>query len=167
MRTNVTRQSGFTLIEMIVFMVVVSIGLATLLLAYNHAVSRGTDPVIRVRLLELAQSRLDDVMARKYDETSPIGGIPACGSAESGAPACGGAIGADSGENSANPASLDDVDDFHNASDTPYTGYTRTVSVAFAGSELGVANNQAKRITVTVTAPNSEQFSLSSYRTNF
>ncbi len=167
MRIDPLRQSGFTLIEMVVFMVVISFGLAALLLAYNHAVTRSADPIIRVRLLELAQSQLDDVMARKYDENSPIGGIPACGSAESGALACGGAIGADSGENSANPASLDDVDDFHNASDTPYTGYTRTVSVAFAGSELGVANNQAKRITVTVTAPNNEQFTLSSYRANF
>jgi len=160
------RQSGFTLIELIVFMVVVSIALGTMVLVYNQSVINSVDPIIRVQMAELAQSQLDEILARKYDENTPTGGIPACDSAESGASACSG-ISLDSGELLTSESTLDDVDDFHNYTDTPYPGYTRTVSVSFAGTDLGLANAQAKRVTVAVTAPNNQQLSLTAYRTNF
>jgi len=155
---------GVTLIELIVFLVVISTALAGLLSVYQHSVTNSVDPIVRVRLLELAQSQLDEVIARKYDENTPSGGIPACGSAETGAPACAG-IGLDSGESLSNVATLDDVDDFHNYSDTPYTGYSRTVSVQ-TSSDLG-ASVAAKRITVTVTSPGGDSMTLSTYRANF
>lgn len=159
-------QGGFTLIEMVVFLVVISIGLAALLTVYNYSVTRSVDPVVRVKLLELAQSQLDEVMARKFAEETPTGGVPACGSAEPGAAAsC--SFGLDSGESLANPSTLDDVDDFNNYSAT-VNGYTTAVAVVSAGTELGLTvNNDAKRITVTATAPGGEAITLSGYRTNF
>ncbi|MGS2723583.1 type IV pilus modification PilV family protein [Porticoccus sp. GXU_MW_L64] len=158
------RQTGFTLIEMVVFLVVISIALGALIAVYNQSLVNSVDPIVRVKMLEIAQSQLDEVAARKYDENTPTGGVPACGSAETGAQTC--SFGLDSGENLSNPASLDDVDDFHNYNAT-ISGYNSAVTVALAGSELGIANGNAKRITVTVTAPTGDALTLSSYRVNF
>lgn len=153
----VRRQRGVTLVELIVFIVVISLALGAMLSVYRYSVVNSADPLVRVRLLEAAQSRLDRVLAQPYDAQTPPGGVPACGSnPPSGTPdppPC-----ADSGG----------VSDFDGQSDTPYDGYSRTVNVTFAGDELGLADDSyAKRITVTVTAPNGESLTLSAYRSNF
>ena len=60
-----------------------------------------------------------------------------------------------------------DIDDFNGYSDTPQAGYVRSVRVEFAGNDFGVANTNAKLITVRVQAPQGETMSLSAYRFNF
>jgi MSHA pilin protein MshD len=151
------QQAGATLIELVVFIVVISIALVALLSVYQQSVTRSVDPIVRVRLLELAQSQLDVVLAQRYDQASPAGGVPACGSqmppGHPSAPSCTGSGG---------------VSSFDGQTDTPYPGYSRSVSVVFAGSELGLADNEAaKRITVIASAPNGEAVTLAAYRANF
>lgn len=141
------RENGVSLIELVVFIIVVGIASSALFSTYSYSLMRNTDPLIQVRALELAQARLDEVLALKYDENTPTGGIPACGS--SGAPAC----------NNTTDSNRNDVDDFHNVSDTPYTGYTRNVTVTTANNE--------KLVTVTVTAPKNWSITLAAYRANF
>lgn len=141
------KEIGVSLIELIVFLVVVAIASTALFKTYTYGLVNNADPIIKVRALELAQARLDEVMALKYDANTPTGGIPACGS--TGAPAC----------NNTPDADMNDVDDFHNISDTPYTGYTRTVTVVTA--------NNMKLITVTVAAPKSMSIRLAAFRANF
>jgi len=150
-------QRGVTLIELIVFITVIALALGALLGVYRYSVINSVDPLVRVRLLESTQSRLDVVLAQPYDANTPPGGVPACGSqAPPGRPtppACAGAGG---------------VSSFDGDTDSPYPGYNRIVTVEFAGSELGLTNNRwAKRITVTTTAPSGESLTLSAYRTNF
>ena len=140
-------QQGVTLIELIVFIVVVSIALLALAGVFNQAAMSNVDPLIRVRALEAAQSKLDEIIALKYDAATPTGGIPACGSTTGAA--C-----------TNNPESdFNDVDDFHGWSDTPYTGYTRSVSVT--------TNSNIKTISVTVDAPSGVSLTLSAERANF
>ncbi len=128
-------------------MVVVSIALLALLGAYQSATRANVDPLIRVRAIEAAQSRLDEILALKYDEITPTGGVPACNS-----------VGADPCNN--NPdGNMNDVDDYHGFSDTPYTGYTRDVSVS--------ENNNIKLISVTVTMPGGDAITLAAERANF
>ncbi len=151
------RQGGATLIELVVFIVVISIALVALLSVYQQSVVRSVDPIVRVRLLELAQSQLDVVLAQQYDAATPPGGVPACGSqlppGRPAVPPCAGTGG---------------VSSFDGQTDSPYPNYTRSVSVQFAGTELGLgSDDQAKRITVSVTAPNGESLTLAAYRTNF
>lgn len=150
-------QRGVTLIELMVFIVVISLALGALLSVYRYSVINSVDPVVRVRLLEAAQSQLDVVLAQPYDENTPAGGVPACGSTvpegSPPAPDCEGGGG---------------VSAFDGESDNPYSGYQREVTVEFAGTELGLANNNyAKRITVVATAPDGQSVTLSAYRTNF
>lgn len=145
-------QSGVTLIELITFIVVVSIGLGTLFSVFNHAMVNSVDPVIRVRALECAQAKLDEIIARKFDENTPTGGIPACGSAETGAGPCAGiATGAD----------LDDVGDYDGQN---FTNGDCNVNVSVTSSG---APNQVRLITVTSVMPDGSAVVLSTYRTNF
>ncbi|WP_111640422.1 type IV pilus modification PilV family protein [Marinimicrobium alkaliphilum] len=147
------RQKGVTLVELIVFIVVVAVALGALVGVYTQAVTRSVDPLVQVRLLEMAQSKLDEVMAAPYDGATPAGGIPACGSAALNANAC---------------ANTGGVSAFDGEVETLYGNYQRSVSVAFAGDELNLANNQAaKRVTVVATAPNGTSVTLAVYRSNF
>lgn len=140
-------QQGVTLIELVVFIVVVSIALLALAGVFNQAAMSNVDPLIRVRALEAAQSKLDEIIALKYDAATPTGGIPACGSTTGAA--C-----------TNNPeGDYNDVDDFHGWSDTPYTGYSRSVSVT--------TNSNIKTISVTVDAPSGVSLTLSAERANF
>lgn len=156
------RYSGVTLLELIVFMVVISVALGAMLSAYQYSVSQSVTPAVRQQMMELAQSRLDDVMARRFDENTPIGGVPACDGSV-GAPSCSATLGSDGVE-----AVADDVDDYHNVTITPLSGYSVTTTVVEAGTAIGLsANDRAKRVQVSVSGPNGLDFSLSAYRANF
>jgi MSHA pilin protein MshD len=136
-------QRGVSLIELIVFMVVVGIAFSALMSVYVQSAINNADPLINSRLLEAAQSRLDEVIALKYAEETPTGGVPAC-------TAC-----------STNVDGVNDVDDFNGAieTDTPYDNYERVVAVTVDGDR--------KLVTVTVTAPGGQSVALSAYRYNF
>lgn len=140
------KQLGVTLLEMVVFIVIVSIALTALVGAYRRAMAVNVNPIIRVQALEAAQSRLDEILILKYDERTPTGGVPACNTT---AAAC----------NNITDNNMDDIDDFNGVVDNPYPGYTRTVTV--------VANNNIKLITVTVRTPANETILLAVERANF
>ncbi len=153
-RTNTSYQLGVSLIELIFFIVVVGIASGVLINMYNYSLTHSVDPIIKVRALEAVQSKLDEILALKYDANTPTGGIPACNSSAVGALIC----------NNTPDADRNDVDDFNGVSDIPYTGYLRTVTV----TPVTINNpNDQKLITVTVTAPLNYSVALSVYRANF
>jgi MSHA pilin protein MshD len=139
---NSVLQTGVTLVELIVFIVVVSIALLALTNVFNQAAMSNVDPLIRIRALEAAQSKLDEIIALKYDEATPTGGIPACSLCTN-----------------TPDSNYNDVDDFHGWSDTPYTGYSRSVTVT--------TNSNIKIISVTVNAPSGVSLTLAAERANF
>lgn len=148
------RQHGLSLVELIVFIVVVSIAGTIFFKSYNYSARHNADPLIHVRALEAAQSKLDEILALKYDAQTPTGGVPACNSTDTGATVC----------DNTPDGDMNDVDDFNGVSDTPYTGYTRSVTV----TTITVATpNDEKLITVTVTGPQSTSIKLAAYRANF
>lgn len=149
-------QGGFSLIETIVFLVVISVALVSLTAVFNQFVVQSVDPAVRVRALEHGQALLDEILARRFDQNTPTGGVPACGTDN--APACAGI----------NPdGRFDDVGDYHGLVDTSFAYYQLSVSVIEAGSELGLDNNLARRITVTVDADDGSRLVLSAYKVNF
>jgi len=146
-RTNLFLQRGVSLLELIVFLVVVSIASSALLATFSYSASHNADPIIHVRALELAQAKLDEILALKYDANTPTGGIPACDS--TGGVPC----------NNLTDSDMNDVDDYNGVSDTPYTGYTRKVTVT--------VGNNLKLITVTITAPKNVTLTLAAFKANF
>lgn len=160
MRINRT-QRGFTLIEMVVFLVVVATASTALFKVYNYGLLNQADPLIRVRAVELAQARLDEILALKYDENTPTGGIPACLSGSIIPGSTGGAATPATPATCTNTAdsNMNDVDDYNDVSDTPVTGYTRTVTVVTSGN--------LKTITVAVAGPKNVSWTMSAIRANF
>lgn len=156
------RCEGVTLIELLVFIVVMAIALAAVVGVYSQAVRGSNDPLIRLRALELGQAQLDEILARKFDENTPNGGVPACDS--TGGPVCAGIV-ADS--------DYDDVGDYNGFVDNSHSGYSIQVSVVEAGDDLGLIASRARLITVTVsapalsTSPSGSSINLSAYRVNF
>ena len=137
---------GFTLIEMIFFIVVVSVGLAGVLKVMNVGVSASADPLIRKQAAALAESILQEVLQKAYTDPDPA---------------------VTSGESTRD--TFDDVDDYNGRSNTTFadlpaslSGYT--IAIAVAASTLG--SLAAKRVTVTVSR-GAESISLAGYRTSY
>jgi MSHA pilin protein MshD len=146
-------------LELIVFIVVVSIALGALFSVFDYSMVNSVDPMVRVRALECAQAKLDEAIARKFDENTPTGGVPACGSAETGAVACSGiAVDAD----------FDDIGDY-NGQNFVTGDCNVTITVTGEGTDLGMADdaNLVRLITVTSTMPDGNTATLSAYHTNF
>ena len=105
------RNSGFTLIEVILFIIVFSIGVIGTMVIFYNTLGKTSDPVIRERGIQIAQAVMDEILAKKWDEEIPNGG---CKDDSGGV--CDNynlsSIHPDSGEN--NISDFDDVDDFVN-----------------------------------------------------
>ncbi|VAW91665.1 MSHA pilin protein MshD [hydrothermal vent metagenome] len=169
------RQRGFSLIELVVMIVVLSVALTGVTIAINETVKQSPKPLVLTRAMELAQTYLDEILAKRFDELSGQGGLPRCDSSDNAAQTCSNVMGDEEG---GNRQLFDDVDDYHGLNNSPpvfasgtslanYSSYQVQISVAYAGSELGLANRGAKRITISVTTPLGSVIPVSAYRVNF
>lgn len=176
---------GFTLIELVIGMVTLSFALMIMTGALFPQAQKSTDPWFQVRSAELAQSLMNEILARRFDENSALPDSLRCNEstvnclAETSLLSC-------SDPNlwteESNRSQYDDVDDFHcyAASGTAitnianqslqqaYAGFSVLVTVQYAGTELGLASNTlAKRIVVTVTPPRGDNIVYTSYKANY
>ena len=156
-------QRGFTLIELIIFIVVVSVGLAGILSVMNTTVKSSADPMVRKQTVAIAESLLEEILLKDYCDPDTV-------NSSTNPPTCG----AHTQEPSRNL--YDDVDDY--ASYTTPAGIVDMVGAAIPGLSsynvsavtvvpstdlTGVA---AKKVTVSVTGPGGS-ISLSGYRANY
>ncbi len=149
-------ESGLTLIEALTFIVVVAIALTTLIKVFNDSVVNSVDPMLRIKALERGQAVMELIMSRKFDENTPTGGIPACDSSDG--ESCAGIV---------SDTDYDDVGDYHGFTDTTDSLYPVSVTVVEAGTELGITNSQARRVTLVVSMPDGNSLTLSSYKGNY
>ncbi|GAA5316498.1 MAG: hypothetical protein AseanaTS_17020 [Candidatus Pelagadaptatus aseana] len=150
---------GFTLIELVAFIVIVSVALVALVSVFSRATQDSVDPLIQIRALECAQAKMDEVLARKFDENTPTGGVPACDTFDAGTNSCAGIL-ADT--------DLDDVGDYNGHTDTSKDRCSISVTVTEAGTDLGLASDaEARRIDVTANSDGGGQAILSAYKVNF
>ncbi len=155
-------QHGFSLVEVILFMVVVGVALAAVIKAFEIANVGSADPVLRRQSLAIAQALLEEIRFKPF------------GSAATDDPGQGGFAGP---YTPANRHRFDDVDDYHGLAMNGITtlgnvalagleGYRATVSVspaAFGGAPAA----RGYRITVTVTDPSGQSMSLDGYRADY
>ena len=148
---------GFTLIEIVVTIVILG-AVAGILVPFFNAIVRSPDPVIRERAISLGQAMMDEIMAKRWDENTPMGGGPICtgespnqGARPTLIDACvtPATLVANLGPDGAAPAEaridFDDVDDYNlineannftdqNGAGFILTGYRRQVSVCYIPS---------------------------------
>ena len=169
--------NGYTLIELVVVIVVLSLALTGVTLVINQAVRQSPEALVQTRAMELAQTYLDEIYSKRYDENSGQGGIPRCDSTDTNFKPCSNTLGSEEGSNR---VLFDDVDDYDGLNEQPptsivdgstltnYASYGVQVSVVYAGTELGLASNRyAKRVTITITTPLGNTIPVSVYRMNF
>ncbi|MGH8637938.1 MAG: type IV pilus modification PilV family protein [Burkholderiales bacterium] len=173
------RQRGLSLIETVIFIVVLGIGIAGLAILYNQLTLASVDPLIRKQAVAIASSLMEEIQLRPftfcdpddplvYTAASPV----ACGTPEG--------IG-DEGESRYGPTFFDNVSDYHdfsmlgsiqdisNATINGLTGYSAQVQIVAAGGDFPAAipADEALRITVTVTGPANTQVVLQGYRLRY
>ena len=174
------RSRGLTLIELIVFIVIVGVALAGSLTVLNITTKASADPLVRKQALALAESLLEEAMLQPFTWCDPDDAQAATAVSNAvGATGCTSAatvegLGAEGGETRASATTpFDNVSDYHgeaintSISGTGATPYVANVTVAAADlRELTAASGAALLITVSVTAAG-ETIQLQAYRTRY
>lgn len=139
-------QFGISLIELIIFVIIVSVGVVGILTVINQTVKSSAEPMVRKQAAALADSILEEILLHAYADPD----------------------GSEDGETGRD--SYDDVSDYHAQSNSLFTdlpselaGYSIAISVADGSAALGVT---AKQVQVTVSR-GSESVSMTGYRTNY
>ena len=180
-------QRGIGLVELIMFIVIVSVALAGILLVMNTVTRSSADPLIHKQALAIAESLLEEIELMPFtfcDPDDPAAGLAttvdttACT-----APAGGEAIGPEAGETRYFATPFDNVNDYHvfnmaagaimditNNPIGPAAGYSADVAITLAGLTLVPAlpaDADALRITVTVTGPDGTPVVVEGIRTRY
>jgi MSHA pilin protein MshD len=71
-------ESGVTLVELIVTIVIIGIALLGVSFSVQYGTRNSADTLIQVRATALAQAYLDEVLSKRFDEKTPVGGVPPC-----------------------------------------------------------------------------------------
>jgi MSHA pilin protein MshD len=128
--------SGFTLIELIIFIVIISVGLAGVLSIFDTVTRRSADPVRAKQAIAVAEGMLDEIMNKSFCDPDTVT-LPAPGTS---VPAtCG------THTTEATRDLYDDVDDYNGYSRSGVRDVASDATVVLAGYN----------VLVTVTTPGS------------
>jgi MSHA pilin protein MshD len=174
-------QAGISLVELIMFIIIVSIGVAGILTVFNLTSQKSADPQVRKQMLAVAEALLEEVEFKPFTYCDPDD--PNAATATD-ATACTGGAGGPNDESKlplgpeasdTSRALFDNVSDYNGfnlptATDinnsNPVNGYSATVSVTQQQLEASIPLDASLRITVTVTH-GSDSLSLSGYRLRY
>lgn len=184
--------AGFTLVELIMFIVVVGIGVTGILLVYSTTVRSSFDPVVNKQMLSIAEAMLEEVQLMPFTVCDPDDANAATATTLAGCASTSEGIGPEGGDSRYNAAipfdNVNDYNGFNTATDalpgirdlsgTPIAalaGYSASVAIAAqtvgpGGAQIagtGANGAQSLLITVTVTSPRADTLALSGYRTRY
>jgi len=170
-------QRGITLIEQVMFIVIVSVGVIGLVSVMNPSIRASADPMLTKQLVAIAESLLHEVMHQPFTWCDPddLAATTAQSYADCANPQnvvgptpvvetryAGGAGTAFDNVRDYGGFSMANVDD--PSASNAMAGYTANIAIAQAGTALGLADDSAA-LTVTVTVTRgTETFSLTGYR---
>jgi MSHA pilin protein MshD len=161
------KAAGFTLIELVLTIVILGFS-AIIIVPFFSAITHSPDPVLREKAIALGQAMMDEIMAKKWDENTAVGGGPIC-TDESGTGRGNGmyiltcpdltktasSLGLDVAESTTDRSDWNDVDDydyydshpevdtFYDQNNKPFSlpGYTRKVTVAYIASSSSIISH--------------------------
>ena len=139
-----TRLRGFTLVEVIIFIVVVGAALAGILAVTNTAVKSSADPMVRKQAMALADSILEEILQKEFADPDATGG-------------------------ETTRATMDDVSDYNGKTKTLFTDWPATLSsynVAITVTATTLGGVAAQRVVVTVTGGDNT-IAMTGYRTQY
>lgn len=121
MRIDYKHTSGISIVELIIFILVMGIAFTGVMSVFVNAQRYSADPMIKIKTIELAQSFMEEILLKSYDERTPTHGgcvdnmaNTRCGPAAN-IPDAGAPTNADFDFEPGETRRLfDDVDDYHN-----------------------------------------------------
>ncbi|WP_211364051.1 prepilin-type N-terminal cleavage/methylation domain-containing protein [Propionivibrio limicola] len=170
-----SRQRGVTLVELIVAMVVISVGLAGILLAFNVSVRGSADPMVERQLVSIAEALMEEVQQAAFTYCDPDDAKAETATGPGDCATTPEAMGPEAGD--ARP--FDNVNDYNGLAlaaitdvagvAVPYLGgYSASVAVApVVLNTITEASGNALRISVTATGPGGQSFTLEGYRARY
>ena len=177
------RSSGFTLIELIMYIVIVSVGVVGILSVLNITAKSSADPLIRKQMLAIAEGLLEEVEMMPFTYCDPTDANVATATSPAGCASTVENLGPEAGETRTGATPFNNVNDYYVSGGlvlnpiTDITGsgnptlaaYSATIQIvpeALNGiaSDSTPANMNVLRIAVTVTH-GSDSLTLEGYRT--
>lgn len=169
---------GFTLIETVMFIIIVGIAIAAIGQQFAVNVGHSHEPYLRQRALAVANAYMDEILRKRWNSATPAGGgCVLTGSGNCTTPGAPPAVGI--GTDAQLRPDYDDVDDYDginaeaptDSDGTPmpnYENFNVTVSVTQpAANWNGINNQDVRKIEVTVTTPDNQPIALTAYRINY
>ncbi|MBA3997433.1 MAG: hypothetical protein C0466_09720 [Candidatus Accumulibacter sp.] len=179
-----------TLVELVLFMVIVGVGVAGLVSVTGSLVRSSPDPMLRKQMLAIAESLLNEVLQQPFTWCDPDDAKAADPTTKSTADCTGGAAASqDKGGGaltSPTPEAAGDRKNFDNVADyggfsqanigdaagnNAMTGYTASVAIERAGNAFGLTDAAgspddaaALKVTVTVQRAGLDDLQLTGYR---
>ena len=141
------RSGGFTLVELIFFIVVVAVGLAGVLKVMEVNTRSSADPMVRKQVVALAESILEEVLQKEFSDPDGLDG-------------------------ETTRETFDNVADYDGKTQTLFTDWPAGLSVyqvaiTVSDATLGGGTTvTVKRVTVTVTR-GAEVLSIAGFRANY
>ncbi len=170
-------ERGLSLIELLVFIVVVGVAVAGVLSVYSLTARASADPMVDKQTRVIAESLLQEVLAQPYTFCDPDDANAGTATSPAGCASTPEAMGPEPGETRySNITPFDNANDYDGFSMTGIAGiagtavgglggYTASVRVQDAGAFNGIPAGETLLVTVTVTGPGNHRISLSGYRT--
>jgi MSHA pilin protein MshD len=172
-------QAGLSLVELLMFIVIMSLAVVGILAVFNLTAQKSSDPQVRRQMLAVAEALLEEVMFKPltYCDPDDPNAAAAAGSADC-AGGAGGAndesklpLGPEAGESR---VTFDNVSDYNGLSLSPasdingntITGYSASVTVSQQQLEASIPLAASLRFTVTVTH-GGDSLALSAYRLRY
>ena len=185
MSSEIRRRSrGISLIELVVFIVVIAIGIGGVVASYGQYTKSSVDPIVRKQALAVAESLLEEASLQPFtycDPTDPSVYTATSASAAQ-CPTLDEAIGPEAGEARTGSNPFNNVNDYHGfamagagmtditgASVPLLAGYSTSVSVSVSTGEVPnlLSNSDALKIVVTVAGPAGVNVILQGYRLQY
>ncbi|WP_210398009.1 type IV pilus modification PilV family protein [Motiliproteus sediminis] len=176
-------ERGFTLVELVLAIAIVSIALLFVVMGVKRGGEQGNSALWQAKAVELANALMDEIHSKRYDENSALDSPCKAFAVSASLPDCSVTLGRDGAETRAVYNDSDDIHGFNtvDGGDTledllgndleslrRYAGYGVSVAVGYAGGDFGRPTEDLKRITIDIFPPGQDNaVRFSAYRGNY
>ena len=161
------RQSGVSLIELIIFIVIVSTAVAGVLSVMNVTTQHSADPMLRKQAQAIAESLLEEIELQPFTYCDPDDANAATATSTAGCATTPEAMGPEAGETRYTTPQFDNVNDYDGFTMTGINDITNTPVNGLSGYTASVAispiSSTELQINVTVSS-GSDSLTLTGYR---
>ena len=150
---GIQRQSGTTLIELVIAIVIIAIAASSVLMVLSTSIAHSADPMVRHQAVAIAEAYLEEITLKSFADPDGVDG-------------------------EASRDLYDDVNDYNGLVDAgardqfdaaiaDLSDYTVSVAVTASSALPSIASTDLFLISVTITHSANINFSVSAYRANF